>query len=433
MSSCSDVLDACQNMDICLERVIELLSNFTSFYIENKDLDRSKMVIDEMEKIETEFNLAYETVWAYLDSRASVKSSALFESRSIDEDNRSKIEEGTETDTCYKTQMQTTSVCALDKVRTYDQNNMEKLVRITTGPFVSTEDMTTPSIGHDMWTQLKRVEIPVFSGNKRTYPSWRAAFLACIDKAPVSPEYKMLQLRQYVSGDALRAIENLGHSPSAYEAAKDRLERKYGGKRRQKAILLDDIEQFRQVQPGNAEDLEHFADLLDLTIINLTEADEFQDLGDGTLYTHLQRKLPQHMLARYHRWIFEKSMTESVESLKTWVAEESRFQTIASETVNGLTGQNSNTQSTESKRESIGHRTFFINVQENYPEQPCQLCKEQHIISDCHIFLRENVQECWNIAKRFQLCFRCLEEGHEGKSCRKTQICGTNQQSTVTF
>ena len=71
-------------------------------------------------------------------------------------------------------------------------------------------------------------------------------------------------------------------------------------------------------------------------------------------------------------------------SLKTWVAEESRFQTIASETVNGLTGHNSDTQSTKSKRESIDHRTFFINVQEKYPEQPYQLCKEQHTISDCH-------------------------------------------------
>ena len=40
--------------------------------------------------------------------------------------------------------------------------------------------------------------------------------------------------------------------------------------------------------------------------------------------------------------------------------------------------------------------------------------------------MRENVSERWNIAKRFQLCFRCLEEGHEGKSCRKTRRCGTN-------
>ena len=111
--------------------------------------------------------------------------------------------------------MQNASVSALDKERTFDPTNKEKLIRNIVGSFASTDDMATPNIGHDMWTQLKRVEIPLFSGNKRTYPSWKATLIACIDKAPVSPEYKMLQLRQYVSGEALRAIENLGHSPSA--------------------------------------------------------------------------------------------------------------------------------------------------------------------------------------------------------------------------
>ena len=66
------------------------------------------------------------------------------------------------------------------------------------------------TIGRDMWTQLKRVAIPVFSGNKKTYESWKAAFIACIDKAPATPEYKLLQLRQYLSGEALKTIENLG-------------------------------------------------------------------------------------------------------------------------------------------------------------------------------------------------------------------------------
>ena len=42
-----------------------------------------------------------------------------------------------------------------------------------------------PSIGQDLWRQLKRVQIPVFHGDKRTYQSWKAAFLACIDNAPV--------------------------------------------------------------------------------------------------------------------------------------------------------------------------------------------------------------------------------------------------------
>ena len=66
-----------------------------------------------------------------------------------------------------------------------------------------------------------------------------------------------------------------------------------------------------------------------------------------------------------------KEHDEIGKALNTWVTEESRFQTIASETVNGLNGQNSNTQSTESKPRSVDHRAFFINVQETHPEQPC--------------------------------------------------------------
>ena len=55
--------------------------------------------------------------------------------------------------------------------------------------------------------------------------------MACIDKAPATAEYKLLQLRQCLSGEALKVIESLGHSAAAYEAGKDRLERKFGGQR----------------------------------------------------------------------------------------------------------------------------------------------------------------------------------------------------------
>ena len=89
-----------------------------------------------------------------------------------------------------------------------------------------------------MWRQLKRIQIPVFPGDKRNYQSWKAAFLACIDSAPATREYKLLQLRQYLSGVALKVKENLGHSSTAYQAAKKRLEWKYGERRRQIAIYI---------------------------------------------------------------------------------------------------------------------------------------------------------------------------------------------------
>ena len=61
---------------------------------------------------------------------------------------------------------------------------------------------------------------------------------------------------------------------------------------------MEDLEQFQQIPSGNAEELEQFADLLDITTINLKEVGEHQDLEDGYLYFQLQRKLPQSLLAR---------------------------------------------------------------------------------------------------------------------------------------
>ena len=89
-----------------------------------------------------------------------------------------------------------------------------------------------------LWKQLKRVSIPVFFGDARTYNSWKIAFMTCVDQVPATPEYKLLQLRSCLKGDALKVVESLGHSAVAYEAAKERLERSYGGKRRQIAINM---------------------------------------------------------------------------------------------------------------------------------------------------------------------------------------------------
>ena len=76
-------------------------------------------------------------------------------------------------------------------------------------------------IGQDMWKQLKRVSVPTFMGDKQKYQQWEAGFLACVDQAPATAEYKLLKLKQCLSGQALKAIEGLGHSEAAYQAAKE--------------------------------------------------------------------------------------------------------------------------------------------------------------------------------------------------------------------
>ena len=99
-------------------------------------------------------------------------------------------------------------------------------------------------IGQDLWKQLKRATISVFSGDKKTYQNWKAAFTACVDQAPATAEYKLLQLRVCLAGEALKSIESLGHSAMAYQATKEQLERKFGGQRCQVALYLEKIDNF---------------------------------------------------------------------------------------------------------------------------------------------------------------------------------------------
>ena len=47
--------------------------------------------------------------------------------------------------------------------------------------------------------QLKRISILIFDRNKKNSNNCKAAFMACIDKAPATAKYKLLQLRQYLS------------------------------------------------------------------------------------------------------------------------------------------------------------------------------------------------------------------------------------------
>ena len=158
---------------------------------------------------------------------------------------------------------------------------------------------------------------------------------ACIDKAPLTPEYKLLQLQQHLSGDGLMAVETLGYSAAAYKTAKVRLQRKFGCQRRKMALHLEQLESIKFVLPGSAKDVKKFANLLDILVVNIKDVNHHEELGKGTLYITLSRKLNDSTPAQYQQWVFENGRWESVETLKEFVIQEAKFQTVALEKIRG--------------------------------------------------------------------------------------------------
>lgn len=169
---------------------------------------------------------------------------------------------------------------------------------------------------------------------KQKYQDWKAAFFASIDSAPSTGEYKVLQLRQDLSGEALQLIEILRHSAMAMRVQNNGWNE----------IMGVSVVKLSFTFTLKTWTLEQFSDLLDIATVNLQEAGQNHELGNGSLYAKFNNKLPQSMLAKCHRWCFEHIIAESVASLRTYVIQEFECQIIASETIHGFADNIENNQ-----------------------------------------------------------------------------------------
>lgn len=190
--------------------------------------------------------------------------------------------------------------------------------------------------------------------------------------------------------EALRSTDNLGHSKEAYQAAKDRLERKFGGPRQIVNRFLEELENYPPLRHESAKELEKFSDLLDVAVINLKEVNNEDDLQDGALYHRLLKKLPQTTLTRYLRHINEKKCTESIETLRTFINQETEYAVQALETTHGLASLDKHKP----------NRTFFGR---NDTKQACQVCNGNHKVYLCEEFKAVSVDSRWKTAKQIGL------------------------------
>ena len=274
------------------------------------------------------------------------------------------------------------SSCDLDSIKSeqiHDHSECRKEIQLEK-PDVNKES-STQKIGQDLWRQPKRVSIPVFNGDKRSYENWKSVFIACVDQVPATPEYKLLQLSQYLSGEALKAIENLGHSGFAYESAKERLEQKYGGQKRKVMLHIDELENFKPIRVDHPKDQEKFANLLNIAVINLKEENRIEELGNSTFYRKLLKKMPERMITQYQRWVFDKEKKENVENLRSFVIQEAEFQMGAAKTIGN--------------KAKIDHTYFGLSQQSNKVKyhKKCVFCKLDHSLWDCVQFKQLDIRQ----------------------------------------
>ena len=278
--------------------------------------------------------------------------------------------------------------------------------------------------------QLERIRIPIFSGNKMEFQQWFTAFSTCIDKTSLATQFKMLRLEGCLRGEAAETIKGLGYSQAAYDAAKSRLQRKYSGDRRKAQAQIEELRKMRPVNEGDPKSIDKFADALERTIIVLKDNSLHVDLGGGTLYGIVIEKLPENFLKDYYRWVKEQGNNETMETLNEWVTEEADFQTQASKVKHGFTRKYEDRK--WSRRDGKNNKSYSTSLQDGNKMttteierqgKPCRACREAHHLEKCQVFSGWSTETKWEAAKRFGVCYHCLNDDHLGQQCRKSKAC----------
>ena len=189
--------------------------------------------------------------------------------------------------------------------------------------------------------RLKPLKVPTFDGDTKKFEEFWGLFESLVDKSNEPTSLKMARLRQSLTGIALDSIRGLGVSEPEYKEAKEILNTKFGGQRRQLRAYLDDLERMHPLRAAHIKCFASFTDLVRVTVVKLQAEGKVGELCDGTLYSLLVKKLTGHQLEAYTRWMNEHSKERSVLSLRDWLKEEVSIRIEANEMAHGIESEES--------------------------------------------------------------------------------------------
>ena len=272
--------------------------------------------------------------------------------------------------------------------------------------------------------KLKGVDLPNFSGeNKADYESWKAAFMSIIDEAEIPVSEKMLRLQSSLSGNALVMVKDLGYSLNAYERAKSKLEKKYGGERRLMIKHLTALRDMPKIKSRNLEDMEHFLVILERVMIALQDSGPGRELTGQNLNLTAKEKLSQRDVQAYKYWLIEHSNEDNFETLVEWVELQVQIMEEAQEETSGI-----GTKPEERKYLRGNDRRHNRGFNNTHKPTSCIVtsCKENHPPWVCGAFKALPVSQRKELISNSKRCFRCLAAGHRKRDCPNVRRCGLN-------
>ncbi len=308
-----------------------------------------------------------------------------------------------------------------------------------------------------------------YDGDRLKWDTFVAEFHAMVHNTFRPPEEKLLKLRQALTGDPRRTVENVGHGFRGYRTAWRLLRDEYGCEEDQRRLRRETICKLPPVAPNNVEALAGFS----RDICGMLEQLHQQGAPDlPALMADVEDKLPNqerkewrnwaaahgdHSAPAFSQWLRwqvsclrrldvgrsrsaqPSNYAKSQVSLSSHETEEPRSRSNSrrpreAKTNTTRASSSSGRQANRQQGAGFGSRSASqvtrasrASVQPDTREPlptptvapPCLRCSNRHALKDCPTFASDTVGARWDLVQRGNACHRCLEIGHYSRECKR--------------
>ena len=278
---------------------------------------------------------------------------------------------------------------------------------------------------------LSEWKLEQYSGDPLQWHEWIGQFRSAIDSAPLSNDVKLTYLKTFVTGKAKAAIVEFAYCGTMYQDALKTLERKFGQPQAIVSAHLDKLNSFPPLKMHNSENVIAFSATISAMVGVFRSLKYEHDLSSAALLGQAVQKLPPNMkeawsmhtvkkdwsrptLLNFNNWLKDRAEAHERMKISTTKPKNDESAQSVTGTKTGAKVFAASSSSTSSKES----RTKPNQVQLN-----CIVCKDNHPLWRCRVFLDKTPTDRAKIVAENKLCFSCLKGNHSFRQCPLPRKC----------
>ena len=262
--------------------------------------------------------------------------------------------------------------------------------------------------------------IAPFDGDREDWLRYKEMFSAIMGKQQPPPDNieKLHRLKQTCIGEALKVINGLSYTDRSFDIAWEMLINKYEDMYTLVSLQAQNLLQLEPVQRNNGQSLSELIDSVCSAIASLNSLKVDTSTWDVIIICIVVAKLDETT-----RQLWQSQLVHN--KLPTWGQLLDFLSQRARVLISNSTLIKASSPSSPSASRKVEHHVKVRMSQSMAATSSsgCIKCNLNHRVDKCPSFKSLTISCKYDLLKRSNCCFICLEQGHIGQECRSTKMC----------